>query len=87
MAPSEESENRVPKLKNTSNFKIGTMRLKHPLNLINIDLWKSTKKGPFIPEQPTAPDRCVVYAKESIKSGEIVHQMLIHLIGNKLSHF
>ncbi|KAK1421843.1 hypothetical protein QVD17_24512 [Tagetes erecta] len=64
MAPTDDSDNRVPRLVNRADFKNWTIRLRHHLCSIDNDLWKSIEKGPHIPTQ-TAPDSASTYTKDS----------------------
>ncbi|KAK1429938.1 hypothetical protein QVD17_12293 [Tagetes erecta] len=64
MAPTDDSDNRVPRLVNRADFKNWTIRLRHHLCSIDNDLWKSIEKVPHIPTQ-TAPDSASTYTKDS----------------------
>jgi len=80
MAPTDDSDNRVPRLINRADFKNWTTRLKHHLCSIESDLWKSIEKGPHI--LVLAPDTATTYTKDSTKpyseddlTGEDLHKV------------
>lgn len=56
MATSEDSDNRVPMLKNWEDDKKWTIRLKHHICSIETDHWKSIEKAPHIPINVASPD-------------------------------